>query len=347
MPWRQLAWRVLSAKYAEEQSNTRRAQRVAKHARRQALAAARGDAESRPGSVCNLGPPRAAYKEVFRGRLVVDGHRFTFIEEDTWFEVTVEEEKRTGKRDTEQRRNEKLYLALRAAHAKARRQSCAQAKRRGFELQLPQTTGELEVKRRESTGHLVYAFNNFEAPVTPRKLRDTPHEEQSRWSQARRRESTPDRALRKLREKIKRSLNKATRGEHEAIVARTAFNKTSPSTMGANVGPQSQPLEQLDDPTVLGHLREYFEFLGSARLFHCKVCDEEWPVFDREWPQAGVTTAGALAGVCETIQRACFVQDGLKNDCCSRCAPRRSSYRRQYSDANLQHLRERHPAISA
>lgn len=60
---------------------------------------------------------------------------------------------------------------------------------------------------------------------------------------------------------------------------------------------QSPALAQLDDPTVLGHLRDYYEFLGSAELFYCKVCDEEWPVFDREWPQAGVDTAGELAGV--------------------------------------------------
>ena len=47
---------------------------------------------------------------------------------------------------------------------------------------------------------------------------------------------------------------------------------------------------QLDDPTVLGYLRESFEFLGSARLHYCEICDEEWPVFDGEWPQSGVPT---------------------------------------------------------
>lgn len=224
------AWRALSVKYAAEQSNTRRAQRVAKHAKRKTLSRAVADAENRPGAVYNLEPPRAVYKEVYRGRLCVGEGRSTFTEEGTWFEVTVEDQKQAGKRETEHRRDEKLYLALQAAHAKAKRQSCADTKRNGLKSQLPQTINDLEVKRKASTGHLVYAFNNFEAPVTPRQLRQTPPEELSRTSQARLRESTPERALRKLREKIKRSVSKATRGEHEAIVAQTSFNKTWSST---------------------------------------------------------------------------------------------------------------------
>ena len=53
-----------------------------------------------------------------------------------------------------------------------------------------------------------------------------------------------------------------------------------------------------------------------------------------------------MAGVCETIKYAGFQADAKKKECCSRCAPPRSSYRRQYCEENLQHLGPRHPAIS-
>ena len=49
-------------------------------------------------------------------------------------------------------------------------------------------------------------------------------------------------------------------------------------------------LALLNNPIMLEYLREYFE------------CDEEWSVFDKEWPQRGVRTAGQLAGIYETIR---------------------------------------------
>ena len=104
-------------------------------------------------------------------------------------------------------------------------------------------------------------------------------------------------------------------------------------------------LSQLDDPIILEHLRAYFEFLGSQRLLHCKVCDEEWPVFDNEWPQAGVRTAGAMAGECETIKAAGFQANEKQDDCCSRCSGPNAPYARQYCYDNRQHLGPRHPAI--
>ena len=92
---------------------------------------------------------------------------------------------------------------------------------------------------------------------------------------------------------------------------------------------KARALALLDNPITLKYLREYFEFLASQKLFYCKVCDEEWPVFDKEWPQSGVRTAGELAGVCETIKYAGFQADAKKKECCSRCASAKSSYRQQ------------------
>jgi hypothetical protein len=348
------ARQLLNARFADEQCHTNQARRLGKRAKREELLATRwsasetGDAARRPGPVFYLKPPRKSksFTDVFQGRLVVDGHRHTFIEEQTGFEVTVEKD--AGLRSAESVCNEKLYCAMRAIHAKARRTSAKQQKQQCIDTQMPRKTTDLEVKRREPTGHLLYAFNNFEIPVTPRKLRELPGEDPSSLVAARYREPTPERALRKLTEKIKRSLTKSSRGQHEAIVARCASNKDARPAKSDDVDlPQKSALDQLDDPTALDNMQEYFEFLASARLLHCKVCDEEWPVFDKEWPKVGVRTAGALAGKCETIEKAQFLQDSRKEDCCSRCAQKQGAYSKKYSKENLQHLGPRHTEISA
>ena len=81
--------------------------------------------------------------------------------------------------------------------------------------------------------------------------------------------------MRKLRDKIKRSLNKAARGEHEAIVARAPpSGKEAASDSSAVDVCKAPALAQLDDLTTLEYLREYFEFLAKQKLFDCNVCDE-------------------------------------------------------------------------
>ena len=303
------AWRLLDDAYQAEQEQTAKVQRMAKREKRRAARSIQGDALQRPGALHELRPPRAAYEEVFRGRFAEDEHRVTFIEEGTWIRVAVEKDalrndKYNRARDREL--EEKLYLAVRAEHAKAKQRRQAEKRKQLQAEQLPQTARDLEVKKTEDTGHRRYAYNGFEVLVTPRRHREK-REAEGRQGRAawRDRELTPDRALRKLRDKIKRSLNKAARGEHEAIVARAPPSAKEVASDGSAADAGKAPaLAQIDDPTTLEYLREYFEFLASQKLFYCKVCDEEWPVFDKEWPQTGVRTAGELAGVCETIKYA-------------------------------------------
>ena len=98
----------------------------------------------------------------------------------------------------------------------------------------------------------------------------------------RERELTPVRALRKLREKIKRSLIKSAQGRREAIVVRAPPSGHKAVTDGEAAEAFNAPaLARLDHPSNLEYLREYFEFLGSQKLFYCTVCDEEWPVFEK------------------------------------------------------------------
>ena len=51
----------------------------------------------------------------------------------------------------------KLYLALRAEHAKAKQQRQVEAKKRMQADQLPKAARDLEVKSNDATGHLLYA----------------------------------------------------------------------------------------------------------------------------------------------------------------------------------------------
>ena len=69
----------------------------------------------------------------------------------------------------------------------------------------------MAVGRTTDAGKLIYAWNNVEVEVTPRALRTLESESQSHWKQARARETTPDRALRKMRRKVKTRLSKAAR----------------------------------------------------------------------------------------------------------------------------------------
>ena len=96
---------------------------------------------------------------------------------------------------------------------------------------------------------LRYAYNGFEVLVTPRRHREK-REAEGREGRAawRDRELTPDRALRKLRDKIKRSLNKAARGEHEAIVARAPpSGQEAANEVTAADACKAPALAQLDD----------------------------------------------------------------------------------------------------
>ena len=96
---------------------------------------------------------------------------------------------------------------------------------------------------------------------------------------------------------------------------------------------------------MLEHLREAFSFLGSMRLHYCENCDEEWPVFDAEWPQSGVETAGPKAGFSETIVRVGWMASKKNPSLCHRCYSSKV-HQRMFCKGNKQHLGPRYAAIS-
>ena len=104
-------------------------------------------------------------------------------------------------------------------------------------------------------------------------------------------------------------------------------------------------LRTLNDPKALQHVIDAFTFLASLRLHYCANCDEQWPVFDADWPQAGVEWVGRKAEKCETIGRAGFRASPTDPARCSRCDTP-STYAQMYCEENGQHLGPRYPALS-
>ena len=141
---------------------------------------------------------------------------------------------------------------------------------------------------------------------------------------------------------------RAARGEYSRIVAKDVGDSDFPQPQANQMseGSYSPALRTLDDPSSLQYVIEAFEYLSSIRLHYCRNCDEEWPVFDGDWPQSGVAWAGPKAGSCECIKQAGFLASDKDDNLCHRCdGP--SAYKTMYSKDNLQHLGERHPALSA
>ncbi len=219
----------------------------------------------------------------------------------------------------------RLYKAVRAEHVKAAKQANATAWKQAVQSNVPKTAGDMAVKGTTPEGKLTYRWEAVEVDVTPRGLRADVKEDASAWAQARVREATPERALRKMTEKVKRAARQAAKGKHAPIVVRgleetTSTRAPAPSAPGGVPAiPEAVALASLSDPTCAAYARASFEYLDSARLHYCENCDEEWVVFEAEWPQGGVEWAGPLAGRCETIARAGYEASWRDRRFCRRC----------------------------
>ena len=342
------AYRLLDAEWREQQLRHAHAAEMAKRRKEQLQRLEATDARYSRGIDFKLAHPR--YKRVFRGRLLEEKGVVTFVEDGTWIRAVAEvpAQIEQGARAYSTWRDARLYNAIRGEHAKARQKESVAARREALEAQLPKVPGDMGVKGKTDGEKLTYTWHGVEVDVTPRRCRPSLPDVASAWQQAKDREATPERALRKMRTKMQRRVNKALRGEQERIVVRgqgdeaTAVHEAPPPSEAAS---RSPALAQLDDPVVLGHLREAYEFLASADLHYCCNCDEEWVVFRAEWPQAGLACAGPKAGKCETMARAGWDAASLDTRLCSRCAAS-TSYRIMYSAENRQHLGPRHPALS-
>ena len=296
------------------------------------------------------------------GRVWRSGGQWTFQEDDTGIKVTAEVDPDHSLRQADQQGRARLGRAMRAEYVKQKQAAAKTARKKAGEADGPKTTSDMSVKGRTPSGKLLYAWGSLqggrvEVEVTPRA--DRTHEpdqgDVSKFRGAAARETTPERALRKMKAKLGKLHAKAARGEQERIVARAAQPNSTPSQHCGHTAESLESMEEaryapalrtLNDPKSLQPVILQFEFLSSLRLHYCTNCDEEWPVFDAEWPQTGVPWAGSKAGKCETIEKAGFRASAKDASRCHRCDwP--SAYSKMYCEANLQHLGPRHPALSA
>ena len=364
----------LFALWMEKQCRDQEVKDLGRRRQVQRLQAVNLDDKHRSATLVDLKHP--GYSEVFVGRFFENGSKVTFGEEGTWISVSVDapsHAKSMRGADVLKARDKQLYVSLRAAHNKKKAKAQRAQRLSKMQSQIPSKPGDMSVKGSREDGRLIYAWNTaavlqgnggeiFEVDVTPRRHRPALEQEASAWSHKRSRETTPDRALRKMREKIKRSVNKAARGENERIVAvcprgtsgsdrvgtiTSSYQATaSSSSARADIVSHCLSLSQVGNPEVFSHLRGAYEFLGTCKFYYCENCDEQWPVFDEnKWPDAGVACAGNKVGVCETIARSGWSASSSDPRKCSRCAST-ANYGKMYSKENLQHLGERHAPLS-
>ena len=278
---------------------------------------------------------------------------WSFQEDETGIEVKVAVKLDDSLRQQYQKGQEKLYKAMRAEHEKRKNARAKAERRERGKADVPKTTADMAVKCRTPEGKLVYAWGDadkgrVEVDVTPRALRKAESEDASAYQRNSARETTPERALKKMKAKVQKIRAKAERGQQERIVVKAPADSSAQCQQPARIPEETYApaLRTLNDPKALQHVIDAFEFLGSLRLHHCVSCDEEWPVFDTDWPQTGVAWVGHKAGKCETRSSAGFRASTKDRTLCSRCdGP--TVYRKMYCEENLQHLGPRYPALSA
>jgi len=188
-----------------------------------------------------------------------------------------------------------------------------------------------------------YSWKGHKVDVTPKKHRMCPPDTVAKDKRDQyATETTPDRALRKMSEKIRQSVKTQSVGQVPSIMAK----QLDQTKMDSGVDFRQKIERALNDEISLFYATESLEFLNSMSLFHCWNCDEEWPVFEQYWPQCGTEFVGDKAGKSEVLEKHGFAKSAKHPELCSRCASR-VSYRQMFCKDNWQHLGLRHPVLSS
>ena len=338
---------ILNAEYKEDQRLRIAAQKEAQEHRER-------KEQSQPGDKLELRLKNR--KPVFHGRVwrSKDLLEWSFEEENTGFKATVHADATLGIRQLFDHCEQKLYKAIAAEHVKGKKANAKARKKAQQRAHVPKSAGDLTVKGTTGDGKLLYTWGDvtkgrIEVEVTPRRMRAETGPDDTAFKKSAARESTPDRALRKMQQKVRRVQGKALQGEQERIVAKapTESGDAQVPTEAMDLCSYSPSLRQLTDPTCLQYAIDIYEYLSSMRLHHCDSCGEEWPVWDMPWPQAGVPWVGPKAGKSEILNvKYGFLASRTDLSKCSRCDSN-TAYKMMYSERNLQHLGPRHPALSA
>ena len=159
------------------------------------------------------------------GRIWTEGREVRFQEDGTGFLVTAVMPNLAGFRGGFMERDLLLLKGMSAEHKKARSIARQRAREASLRAIVPVSAGDMAVKRILIDGKLVYCWcaeqgGRAEVAVTPRGRRKRLEEGASAHRQKLARETTPERALRKMKDKVQKLRAKAAKGQHERIVAR-------------------------------------------------------------------------------------------------------------------------------
>jgi hypothetical protein len=126
------------------------------------------------------------------------------------------------------RRDRTLYPEIRSDHAKARQKKSRANRRDLRNAQIPMMIGDLAHEGVTASGKLEYKWNDVRVEATPRRLRASVIEGDSRVRHQRDREHTPQRAFRKMMEKVNRRAAQAYRGDYPRIIVSDEHTNNNP-----------------------------------------------------------------------------------------------------------------------
>ena len=157
------------------------------------------------------------HKDCYVGRVWRSEKQWSFQQEETGIKVTISVNPDHSIRQQYQQGEAQLYRAMRAEHLKRKQARVKADRREAGKAEVPKTTADMAVKGKTPEGKLVYAWGNsdkgcIEVQVTPRALRKAEHDDASAFQRVAARETTPERALRKMQAKLQHVRAKAVRG---------------------------------------------------------------------------------------------------------------------------------------
>ena len=237
--------------------------------------------QNSPGDQLVLG--KGEKGRIYTGRVWRSEDQWIFQEDVTGIEVTAQVNPDHNLRQIYQQCEGRLYRAMRAEYVKQTQAAKKAAKQEATKADGPQTAKDLCIRGRTPTGkRLRYTWGSadrgrVEVQVTPRMHRPTPQEGSSDWQRAANRESTPERAIRKMTAKVLNVQAKAAMGRQERIVAKApAMDDATPCKKGADMeaSAYSPALRTLTDPQA--QCRAYtiraYNVICTIRAYTTRAC---------------------------------------------------------------------------
>ena len=189
--------------------------------------------QNRPGEKHTL--THVSSLKTYQGRIWEAGAEWRFEEEGTGIAVAVAmADSKPTTREYFARRDLLLLRSMNAEYAKARAKARKLTRAAASKTDVPKVVGDMAIRGTSKEGKLIYSWGDsergrLEVQVTPRKMRLDVEPGASSFKVKAFRETTPERALRKMTTKVRRIKGNAAKGQHERIVASLLHPKSFPT----------------------------------------------------------------------------------------------------------------------